>query len=56
MSDTDDRWVAGDHFGLAIPADPETLRAGGTAFLTRAFRASGVLIDGNEVARISGYQ
>jgi hypothetical protein len=36
-----DRWVTGDHLGLSIPADPDALRAGGTAFLTEAFRAYG---------------
>jgi hypothetical protein len=50
----DDRWVTGDHFGVPIPADPAGLRAGGTAFLTRAFRASGALTD-NAVTRISGF-
>lgn len=37
------QWVTGDHVGLPIPADPATLCAGGTTFLTQAFRASGVL-------------
>ena len=36
MIDADERWVTGDHFGLSIPVDPAALRAGGTAFLTRA--------------------
>jgi hypothetical protein len=54
--DADDRWVTGDHFGLAIPADPAALRAGGAAFLTRAFRVSGALTDGNAVTRISRSQ
>jgi len=54
--DADDRWVTGDHFGLSIPADPAALRAGGTAFLTRAFRASGALAADNAVTRISGFQ
>ena len=56
MIEADDRWVTGDHFGLAIPADPAALRAGGTAFLTRAFRASGALTDGNVVTRINRSQ
>lgn len=55
MIDADDRWVTGDHFGLPIPADPAALRVGGTAFLTQAFRASGVLAADNAVARISRF-
>jgi hypothetical protein len=54
--DADERWVTGDHFGLSIPVDPAALRAGGTAFLTRALRASGALAADNAVARISGFQ
>ncbi len=56
MIDADDRWVTGDHFGLAIPADPDALRAGGAAFLTHAFRVSGALTDGNTVTRINRFQ
>jgi hypothetical protein len=26
QSSADDHWVTGDHFGLAIPADPAALR------------------------------
>ncbi len=55
MIDADDRWVTGDHFGLPIPADPAALRAGGTAFLSQAFRASGALTAGNAVTGISGF-
>jgi len=36
--------------------DPAALRAGGTAFLTRALRASGALAADNAVTRISGLQ
>jgi hypothetical protein len=54
--DADERWVTGDHFGLSIPVDPAALRAGGTAFLTRALRASGALAADNAVARITGFQ
>jgi hypothetical protein len=54
--DADERWVTGDHFGLSIPVDPAALRAGGTAFLTRALRASGALAADNAVTRISGFQ
>ena len=49
------RWVTGDHFGLAIPADPAALRAGGAAFLTEAFRISGALGTDNAVKRISQF-
>jgi len=53
--DADDRWVTGDHSGLRIPADPAALRAGGTAFLTQAFRASGALAADNAVTGISQF-
>src|SRR5271163_97320 len=55
-SSADDHWVTGDHFGLPIPADPAALRAGGAAFLTRAFRVSGALTAGNAVTGISRFQ
>jgi len=45
-------WVIGDNFGLSIPADPEALLAGGTEFLTQAFRAGGVLDKKNSVSAI----
>jgi hypothetical protein len=48
-----ERWATGDQYGLAFPADPATLRCGGTRFLTDAFRSSGVLVD-NSVASITG--
>jgi hypothetical protein len=47
-----DRWVTGDHLGLSMPADPDALRAGGTAFLTEAFRAYGA---DTPVARIARF-
>ena len=47
-----DRWVIGDHLGLSMPADPDALRAGGTAFLTDAFGAYGV---DNPVTRITQF-
>ncbi len=47
------QWVTGDHAGLPIPADPTALRAGGAAFLTKAFRASGALSVDHAVVRIS---
>lgn len=55
-SSADDHWVTGDHFGLPIPADPAALRAGGAAFLTRAFRVSGALTAGNVVTGITRFQ
>ena len=47
----DPDWVVSDQFGVPIPADSAALRAGGTRFLTEAFRSSGALTDGNAVAR-----
>ena len=47
------RWVTGDHVGLPFPADPAALRAGGTTFLTQAFRASGALSTDHAVVGIS---
>jgi hypothetical protein len=55
-SSADDHWVTGDHFGLPIPAGPAALRAGGAAFLTRAFRVSGALTAGNVVTGITRFQ
>ncbi|CDO88687.1 hypothetical protein AWC29_10055 [Mycobacterium triplex] len=49
------QWVVGDQSGLTIPADPAALRAGGTRFLTDAFRACGVLNDGDAVSRITEF-
>jgi hypothetical protein len=46
-------WAPGDRFGLLLPAHPDALRAGGPAFLTRAFHASGVLSRGNRVTAIT---
>lgn len=50
------RWVAGDNFGQPIPADPIALRAGGTVFLTNAFRASGALTPDNWVTNITTFR
>ena len=47
------RWVAGEIFGLEIPADAQTLVTGGTDFLTKAFHASGALAANNRVSRIA---
>jgi hypothetical protein len=46
-------WVAGEIFGLEIPADPETLVSNGTDFLTKAFHASGALAADNRVLRVT---
>jgi hypothetical protein len=48
----DKRWVAGEIFGLEIPADAETLLSGGADFLTRSFHTSGALAADNRVSRI----
>jgi hypothetical protein len=48
----DERWVAGEIFGLGIPADAETLICAGTDFLTQAFHTSGALAANNRVSRI----
>jgi hypothetical protein len=53
---TTDSWVIGDHFGRPIPADPETLRAGGPEFLSEVFRAWGALGDGNAVSRVTRFE
>jgi hypothetical protein len=37
------RWVTGDRFGLAFPADPVGLRRGGPRFLTDAFRVAAAM-------------
>ena len=50
------RWVTGDQFGLAFPADPVGLRRGGARFLTDAFRVAGVLGADNSVTRIGGFR
>ncbi|MDG2005433.1 MAG: hypothetical protein P8J20_19085, partial [Novosphingobium sp.] len=46
-------WIAGDSFGLAMPAHIEALRDGGVQFLTEAFRAAGSLGEDNAVARVT---
>jgi hypothetical protein len=47
-------WARGDLFGLDFPAHPAALKAGGSEFLTRAFRASGRLGEDNRVTQIAG--
>jgi hypothetical protein len=49
----DKRWVAGEIFGLEIPADAAALVSGGTDFLTKAFHTSGALAANNRVSRIA---
>jgi hypothetical protein len=51
-----DRWVAGDQFGLALPADPAALRDGGARFLTDAFRLAGMLAADNAVTSITDFR
>lgn len=46
-------WARGDFGGLDFPAHAAALKAGGCEFLTRAFRASGVLSADNEVTAIT---
>lgn len=46
-------WVAGDTFGLQIPAHISALRTGPEAFLTQAFQASGALVADNSVTGIT---
>ncbi|ODQ90622.1 hypothetical protein [Mycolicibacterium holsaticum] len=50
---SDDGWVRGDSLGLDLPAHVDALRAGGPAFLTEAFRRSGVLGAHADVAAIT---
>lgn len=49
-------WAEGDMMGLPVPAHADALRAGGEAYLTRAFRAGGVLADDNRVLRIEEFR
>jgi hypothetical protein len=49
-------WAPGDRLGLDLPAHAEALRAGGTAFLTRAFRAGGALAEDNSVSAITRFE
>jgi hypothetical protein len=50
------RWATGDTTGLAIPADPQTLREAGAEFLTTAMRRFGTLAADNSVDRITRFQ
>jgi hypothetical protein len=55
-----DRWAVGDGSRIRFPADGRTLRDGGVAFLTEAFRAYGTLpqenciVDVRRCAEVSG--
>jgi hypothetical protein len=49
-------WVTGDATGLAIPADPATLREAGAEFLTTAIRRFGLLAADNKVTRVSRFE
>jgi hypothetical protein len=46
------RWAPGAHFGLDVPGDAAALLAGGSEFLTRAFRAAGSLTADDAVRRV----
>lgn len=48
-------WVRGNHLDLDIPAEPTDLKTGGPAFLTAAFRSSGMLSQENAVAAITRF-
>lgn len=52
-TEAEDRWAIGDRLALPIPADADALRAGGPAWLTRAFRAMGSLAPDNRVIEIT---
>lgn len=49
-------WIEGDMLGMAMPAHPDALRAGGAEFLTRAFRRFGALAEDNAVTRIVAFE
>lgn len=51
--ETDIDWSRGDSLGLDLPAHCDSLKSGGTEFLTRAFRAAGAIDKGNRVTRIT---
>lgn len=54
----DDRtdWIAGDRFGLPIPAHIDALAERPEAFLTEAFRAAGAIADDNAVTGITRFE
>jgi hypothetical protein len=49
-------WLPGDATGLSFPAHAAALREGGTAFLSAAFHAFGVLDEYNEVVAIDRFE
>jgi hypothetical protein len=49
-------WIAGDAFGLPIPAHIEALGQRPAEFLTLAFRAAGALADDNSVVLITRFE
>ena len=49
-------WIRGDSLGLDIPAHSESLKSGGEAFLTQAFRTAGSLSQDNRVTRITDFK
>jgi hypothetical protein len=51
-----DCWVTGDQSGIPIPVDPAALRSRGPRYLTEAFEASRVLLEGNTVRRITDFR
>lgn len=50
------RWVTGDDTGLRFPADPDTLRETGPAFLTAALHAFDVLPRDNRVSVVTRFE
>jgi hypothetical protein len=51
-----ENWATGDALGIPVPAHAGALLDAGTAYLTRAMRAAGVLGDQAEVAQICDYE
>ncbi len=49
----DSHWIMGDTFGLQIPSDATALEQGGAEFLTRAFRANGILASDDRVSTLT---
>lgn len=49
-------WVRGDSLGLELPAHHEALKTAGAEYLTKAFRASGIIDEGNSVEKITQFE
>lgn len=49
-------WIRGDHTKLDFPAHSAALLASGGDFLTRAFRASGILDEDNRVTAVTSFK